>query len=131
MNKKGFTLMEVLGVIVLLAVIAVITMPIILGVIEDSSRNAFTRSVEEIENVVIMDYNEFARGGDVLYEFNNDRLVCVVCDNGADLELDFTGSIENGVGNITVNNGEVISLDIENDNYSASYSDGEIVTSEK
>ena len=34
MKKKGFTLVELLAVIVILAIIAVIATPIILGVIE-------------------------------------------------------------------------------------------------
>ena len=61
MNKKGFTLVELLAVITILAVIALITTPIIFGVIEDSRMNTFTRSVEEMRNVIDMDYNEYAR----------------------------------------------------------------------
>ena len=62
MNKKGFSLIELLAVITILAVIAIITTPVIFGVIENSKMNAFTSSVEEMKNVVVMDYNEYARG---------------------------------------------------------------------
>lgn len=41
MNKKGFTLMELLTVIVVLGVIASITVPIVLRRIEDSTRKSF------------------------------------------------------------------------------------------
>ena len=41
-NKKGFTLIELLAVIVILAVIALIATPIIVGVINDAKKNAFT-----------------------------------------------------------------------------------------
>jgi len=41
MNKKGFTLVEVLAVIVLISVIALITVPIIGNVIQTSKENAF------------------------------------------------------------------------------------------
>ena len=41
-NKKGFTLIELLAVIVILAIIALIATPIIVGVINDAKKNAFT-----------------------------------------------------------------------------------------
>ena len=41
-TKKGFTLIELLAVIVILAVIALIATPIIVGVINDAKKNAFT-----------------------------------------------------------------------------------------
>lgn len=39
-NKKGFTLIEVLAIIVIIAIIGVITVPIILNLIEDSRRGS-------------------------------------------------------------------------------------------
>ncbi len=45
MKKKGFTLMELLAVIVLLAVIALIAIPILLSIIEKSRKGAFKDSV--------------------------------------------------------------------------------------
>ena len=41
MNNKGFSLPELLAVIVLIAMIALITTPIVLNVIEDSSEDVF------------------------------------------------------------------------------------------
>ena len=41
-SKKGFTLIELLAVIVILAIIALIATPIIVGVINDAKKNAFT-----------------------------------------------------------------------------------------
>ena len=41
-EKKGFTLIELLAVIVILALIALIATPIIVGVINDAKKNAFT-----------------------------------------------------------------------------------------
>ena len=41
MNKKGFTLVELLAVIAIIAIIALITTPIILNVIQTSKENAF------------------------------------------------------------------------------------------
>ncbi len=131
MNKKGFSLIELLAVITILAVIAIITTPVIFGVIENSKMNAFTSSVEEMKNVVVMDYNEYARGGEVTYNYSNNDLVCPKCDAGTDLELDFTGDIEEGHGSITVKDGEVISLNIENNQFKATDKNGKVETVKK
>lgn len=48
MNKKGFTLVELLGVITVLAVIGLITMPIVNKTIKDSKQRAYNGQVEEI-----------------------------------------------------------------------------------
>ena len=131
MKNKGFTLAELLGVITILAVIAIITMPVIFGVVDNSRKNAFTRSVEEMKNVAVMDYNEYARSGEIIYNYSDNNLVCPGCDAGADLELDFTGEIENGSGTITVKDGEVISLSIENSQFKATDNNGKIETVKK
>ena len=41
MNKNGFTLVELLAVIVIIAIIALITTPIVLNVVQSSRENAF------------------------------------------------------------------------------------------
>ena len=131
MNKKGFTLIEILAVITILAVIALITTPIIFGVIEDSRMNTFTRSVEEMRNVIDMDYNEYGRSGRVTYKYSNNKLVCVECDGGSDLELDFTGEIDDASGTFYDNDGE-ITLTVENGVYKATDDgSGEVVTVKK
>lgn len=129
MNKKGFTLVEVLAVIVILAVIALITTPIISNVIETSNMNSFTRSVEEMKNIISMDYNEYGRSGTVEYKYENNTLVCVGCDAGEDLELDFTGEIDGATGTFYNTDGE-ITLTVENSKYKA-VSDGDEVVTEK
>ena len=131
MNKKGFTLIEILAVITILAVIALITTPIIFGVIEDSRMNTFTRSVEEMRNVIDMDYNEYGRSGRVTYKYSNNKLVCVECDGGSDLELDFTGEIDDASGTFYNNDGE-ITLTVENGVYKATDDgSGEVVIVKK
>lgn len=52
MNKKGFTLLELLAVIVVLAVIALITIPIVTGIITSAKDSSNARSLEgHISNV--------------------------------------------------------------------------------
>lgn len=62
MRKKGFTLVELLAVIVILAIVALISTPIILGVIETSRKRAFEDSgygiVEAIKNYYIEDMQD-------------------------------------------------------------------------
>ena len=45
MNKKGYTLMEVLAVIVILGIVATITTALIGNLIQDAKKNAFRESV--------------------------------------------------------------------------------------
>lgn len=131
MNKKGFTLIEVLAVIVILAVIALITTPIIFNVVDESRMNSFTRSVEEMRNVIDMDYNEYARSGEVEYSYKNNSLVCVGCNDGSDLELDFTGEIDGATGTFYNTNGK-ITLTVENSKYKATDNgSGKVVTVKK
>ena len=58
-GNKGFTLVELLAVLVILAIIALITTPIILGVINDARENAAADSawayVDAIENAYALD----------------------------------------------------------------------------
>lgn len=131
MNKKGFTLIELLAVITILAVIALITTPIIFGVIEDSRKNTFTRSVEEMRNVINMDYNEYGRSGIVTYTYSDNTLVCAGCDGGEDLSLDFTGEIKDASGTFYNNDGK-ITLTVENNVYKATDDgSGKVVTVKK
>lgn len=51
MNRKGFTLIEVLGVIVVLSFLLLITFPIVGGVIESSRKQTFKSSVLKIVEV--------------------------------------------------------------------------------
>ena len=131
MNKKAFTLIEVLAVIVILSVIVLITAPIIFDALDDSKMNSFTRSVEQMRNVIDMDYNEYARSGKVEYKYENNNLVCVGCDDGEDLTLDFTGEVEGANGTFINENGK-ITLTVENSKYKATDDgSGEVITVKK
>ena len=131
MRKNAFTLAELLAVIAILSIVFLITMPTIFNVINDSKKNTFTRSVEEVQNVAILDYNEYARGGEVIYKYEEGKFLCMGCDAGSDLELDFSGDIEDGSGSLTVFNGEVLNLSFENAQFKASLKDGKVETLKK
>ena len=54
-RKNGFTLIELLAVIVILAIISLIATPIILGIIEDTKKDAFLNSVLSLIHATDMD----------------------------------------------------------------------------
>ena len=66
MKQKGFTLVELLAVIVILAIIALIATPIILGIIKDTKEKANQRSLEmyedAIKNALVMENKETKAG---------------------------------------------------------------------
>lgn len=57
MKKRGFTLLELLAVIVIIAVVALITIPMILNVIEEARKNSYKESamgyVDAIEKKIV------------------------------------------------------------------------------
>lgn len=54
MNKKGFTLMELLSVVIVLAIIALISIPIVMNIIKESEK----KSVENSANGYVTALNE-------------------------------------------------------------------------
>ena len=76
-SKKGFTLIELLAVIVILAIIALIATPIIVGVINDAKKNAFTDTAYGVAEAAKLYYAG---------QFDNDSF------NGK--TFDFTGNVD-------------------------------------
>ena len=63
--KKGFTLVELLATVVILAIIAIIATPIINNVIETSKESANQRSIEGYANAVRNEYYNQQTGGGI------------------------------------------------------------------
>lgn len=129
--KKGFTLVELLAVIVVLGIVAVITTPLIQNVIESSKMNAFKNSINSIVNIIETDYNENTRLKITTYEISNNKLICKSCDNGLDIEVEYNGELKNTTGTITDNNGKINSSNIISDKYKANISNGKVTVSKK
>jgi prepilin-type N-terminal cleavage/methylation domain-containing protein len=49
MNDKGFTLVELLTVIIILGVLAIITVPMVMGNVEESKRISYDKLIKNIE----------------------------------------------------------------------------------
>lgn len=128
MNKKGFSLIELLAVIAILGVIALITYPIIGEVLESTEKKTFKSSVEELINITEMDYSEYSRNGSANYVYNNNNITCDICTN----DIKYNGEIEDGKGSIVINNGKTITVNIESKYYTATLNEnGKIEVNKK
>ena len=93
MNKKGFTLVELLAVIVILAIIALIATPIVLNVINQAQEGADARSVEAYAKALETKYYaEKVLGNNVTLtsvsittaDYNGDAVTCEDNDSSND-----------------------------------------------
>lgn len=114
--KNGFTLVELLAVIVILGIIALISYPIITGIIKDSKDKAISSNAKiYVEGVKKAIMEQQLSVGSI-------NTICIIQDGG-DLDCDNeklpnplimdilnSNQIEGG-GIITIENGEVIRID--------------------
>lgn len=127
MNKKGFSLVELLAVIVILAVIALITSPLVLNVIEDSRQSAFKSSLNGIKKAIENDYSD--NGFDHTREYYygckdngvstagaSDKKLRVKKSDGSYEEIAVSGEI-NGKGKGSVSATGTISVGIYTDKF--------------
>lgn len=91
MNKKGFTLIEVLGVIILLGVLSMITVPVVRDLIKSSRKELYEEQIDQIENglknwahdnifllpednsVITLSLGQLAQSGHVNYKIENPK----------------------------------------------------------
>ncbi|MBR3523598.1 MAG: prepilin-type N-terminal cleavage/methylation domain-containing protein [Bacilli bacterium] len=76
MNKKGFTLVELLAVIVILSILAIVTTTIIFKVVSNSRENIYKQNIDYIEKAAekwALDNYEFV-GTNVPYCLNISKL---------------------------------------------------------
>lgn len=71
MKNKGFTLAEVMGVIVLLGIIALITIPSVENYVNDSKQKSYDTTVKEIVNAA---KNWNSKYGDTVTWINDESL---------------------------------------------------------
>ncbi len=139
-NKKGFTLVELLAVVVILALIALIASPIILNIIENSRKSSFASSIDgamrAIENFYSVHYNDEGFNRGATYKYSNGRLYyegTFKDVDGKKLEnptIEVTGSLGDGTFEGTVTDGTVSISDI-NSNGFCGYADSKGVHIDK
>lgn len=119
-NTKGFTLVELLAVIVILAIIALIATPIILNVIDSAKKNAAVNSaygyMEAIEKSVVLSGFEsedaasqsMATLADDTYTIGeNGATITGAAAGAAAINVNFKGDAPKAGGKITYADGKV------------------------
>lgn len=119
-NKKGFTLVELLAVIVILAIIALIATPIILNVIDSARKNAAINSaygyMEAIEKSVVLSgfsdgdaaSQKMATIDDDTYTISDSGKTITGAKEGATpIAVNFKGDAPANDGTITYKDGKV------------------------
>lgn len=106
--KKGFTLVELLAVIVVLGVIALIAVPTILDVVEDSRKGAFKDSASGLLESAELYYTQYA-GQKIEIDLSDDEII---------KELNFKGTPPDG-GLIYINKDGEMSIKMYNSKYCA------------
>ena len=122
MKNKGFTLVELLAVIVVLAIISIITIPMIGNVIEESKKKALEQSV----NGLVEAARYYSIENDGTYEFLFDENKKGETINGK--KLSYNGSI-NAEGKLYLDQDGNISICVYNDKYYAykNYNSGIVI----
>ena len=131
LNRKAFTLVEVLAAIIIIGIVALIVTPMILGTIKKSRRNTFERSIDGLIESVRIDHSDDNFLAPREYYYNKQNLTLLtVNDNSRDEEIKIKGKID-GSGFIYVDEeGNIIINNICNGSFCASGEEGDIKISE-
>ncbi len=119
MRKNGFTLIEMLAIIVLLAIIAVVATPVVLNIVANSQRSGFASSVNGIKDAIETDYSERDFDTNNSYKYENGKLYFV---NGKTNQVEgdpipMSGGISDGNGTGIIDDKGNVKVRIYNSRY--------------
>lgn len=129
-NNKGFTLVEILAIVVVIGIICLITIPSLIGTMENAQKNAFKESVNGLIRSVRndSDYNNYEDGtykvnNGILYDSKNNKIQT----SGGEKENGVLYINSNGLIAAAVNNGKWCAIKNYNNNSLEikDYKDGE------
>ena len=80
-NKYAFTLVELLGVIVVLAILALITIPIISNVINDVRIKALQNSAYGLIEASNLYYAQYGNASNIRFDINDNKVSSSDTDN--------------------------------------------------
>lgn len=113
-NKKGFTLVELLAVIVILAIIALIATPIILNVIDNAKEGAAKNSaygyidaLEKANAQEILKNSEVTVLNDTYTISESGKVVAYGSDKSKTMSVNFKGDAPTDGGTLTYTNGKL------------------------
>lgn len=89
MNKKGFTLMELLAVLVILGIILGITLPKVTQTLERANQDTLKENADALLSVVKKTYLDYA-GSELYFDVENSILMVDGVSQG---ELDYNGTL--------------------------------------
>ncbi|MDD3241370.1 MAG: prepilin-type N-terminal cleavage/methylation domain-containing protein [Bacilli bacterium] len=120
MNKKGFTLIEILAVIVILGVIMVIAVPFVTGYIERSKRNALLSTADGFIDSVVLYHSSNVEESDKVFIFDATRNGETTDGEKIDFKGKFTGTgsvrlYQDGKTAICISDGKYFALKNIND----------------
>ena len=125
-NNKGFTLIELIAVIILVGLIALIITPKITKVLKTQKMNIFKDSVEGIVKAVKEDavnntsFNSTTTSNYRAYIYDGTGLYLTVAGNKAvDADIKISGNIDNAQGTVVVTNDSNVVLAVYNDKFCA------------
>ena len=122
MKKKGFTLVELLAVIVVLAIIAVIAIPTLINVIEKTKVNALKDSAYGVIEAGRLYVAQNQPDQDILFTITNNNIT----SEQTDKVLKYKGNIKNGI--VIVSTSSKVAICIDNGkNYTVKLLDEEEV----
>ena len=126
MKKKGFTLVELLAIIVILAIVALITVPTVLGVIEKTKKGALKDSAYGLIESANIYYAQYGVSKTARFDIENG-----IQNTEEENELSYKGNIKNGT--VLINNKGKIMVCVNEDGYSAykNYSQNEVIAVNK
>ena len=110
MKNKGFTLVELLAVIVVLAVISIITIPMIENVIEESKKKSLEQSASGL--IEAASYYKISHEGVTEFVFDENKKGETIKGD----KLEYKGNIE-GTGKLYIDKNGDISLCLADDKY--------------
>ena len=99
MKKKGFTLIELIAVLVILAILALIVTPLVMNIIRKArisadkrSIDAYGRSIELAIATYLLDNGDFPTSiNDLTIEYSGDEVVCSTTQLNSDSSVYLTG----------------------------------------
>ena len=103
MNKKGFTLVELLAVIAILAILVIIALPNVLKMYNDSKKNAFMTEAQTLAKEVSSKYISESMNGNKVTVISNKQNPLDM--TGRELEYNFELDSQGKIKNMIVSNG--------------------------
>ena len=121
MNKKGFTLVELLAVIAILALLVIIALPNVLKMFNNAKKNAFLIEVKTIYNNASNKY--------IIESIENKKLSYINSNNKYSLDLNASADLQYCIN--LDNSGKVLNMSVMNNSYYTEYTNGNNISNYK